>query len=106
MKIAMLSDVYFPRVNGVSTSIATFRRELEALGHTVHVIAPDYPTAKPEVGIRRMPSRYVFADPEDRMMQRHALLELTADLAEQEYDILHIQTPFVAHHAGGPGARR
>jgi 1,2-diacylglycerol 3-alpha-glucosyltransferase len=106
MKIAMLSDVYFPRVNGVSTSIATFRRELEALGHTVHVIAPDYPTAKPEVGIRRMPSRYVFADPEDRMMQRHALLELTAELAEQEYDILHIQTPFVAHHAGVRLARR
>ena len=106
MKIAMLSDVYFPRVNGVSTSIATFRRELEALGHTVHVIAPDYPTAKPEVGIRRMPSRYVFADPEDRMMRRHPLLELTADLAEQEYDILHIQTPFVAHHAGVRLARR
>lgn len=106
MKIAMLSDVYFPRVNGVSTSIATFRRELEALGHTVHVIAPDYPTAKPEAGIRRMPSRYLFADPEDRMMQRHALLELTADFAEQEYDILHIQTPFVAHHAGVRLARR
>ena len=28
MKILMLSDVYFPRVNGVSTSIRTFARSL------------------------------------------------------------------------------
>ena len=33
MKLLMISDVYFPRVNGVSTSIQTFRRELAALGH-------------------------------------------------------------------------
>ena len=28
MRILMVSDVYFPRVNGVSTSIETFRRTL------------------------------------------------------------------------------
>jgi hypothetical protein len=33
MKVLMISDVYFPRVNGVSTSIQTFRGELAALGH-------------------------------------------------------------------------
>lgn len=39
MNILMISDVYFPRVNGVSTSIQTFRRQLERLGHqvTLHV---------------------------------------------------------------------
>ena len=42
MKILHVSDVYFPRINGVSTSIDTFRRELRARGHTVHLIAPDY----------------------------------------------------------------
>ena len=35
MKVLMLSDVYFPRVNGVSTSIRTFRRALAAAGHEV-----------------------------------------------------------------------
>ena len=35
MRVLMLSDVYFPRVNGVSTSIETFRRELGRLGVTV-----------------------------------------------------------------------
>jgi 1,2-diacylglycerol 3-alpha-glucosyltransferase len=32
MKILFISDVYFPRINGVSTSIETFRHELRALG--------------------------------------------------------------------------
>ena len=27
IRVLMISDVFFPRVNGVSTSIATFRRE-------------------------------------------------------------------------------
>ena len=42
MKILLISDVYFPRVNGVSTSIRTFTEQLQSLGHTVHLITPDY----------------------------------------------------------------
>ena len=38
----MLSDVYFPRVNGVSTSIRTFARTLVKRGHSVTLVAPDY----------------------------------------------------------------
>ena len=33
MRILMISDVYFLRVNGVSASIQTFRHELQSLGH-------------------------------------------------------------------------
>jgi hypothetical protein len=32
MKILFVSDVYFPRVNGVSTSIRTFRQDLATCG--------------------------------------------------------------------------
>jgi hypothetical protein len=32
MRILMVSDVYFPRVNGVSTSIETFRNTLAGQG--------------------------------------------------------------------------
>ncbi|MBC7698337.1 MAG: glycosyltransferase family 4 protein, partial [Bacteroidia bacterium] len=42
MKILFISDVYFPRVNGVSTSIKTFVQQMQGLGHEVHLIAPDY----------------------------------------------------------------
>jgi 1,2-diacylglycerol 3-alpha-glucosyltransferase len=40
MNILMISDVYYPRVNGVSTSIATFRKALHALGHKTTLAAP------------------------------------------------------------------
>jgi len=102
LKILMISDVYFPRINGVSTSIATFKRELEALGHRVTLIAPAYPAGETddEHDIIRIPSRYLFLDPEDRMMKRGAIRRLLPQLRATGYDLLHIQTPFIAHYQG------
>lgn len=45
MNLLMLSDVYFPRVNGVSTSIRTFAEALSQLGHKVTLVVPDYGAA-------------------------------------------------------------
>ena len=42
MRVLMVSDVYFPRVNGVSTSIETFRRTLSAHGVEVKLVVPRY----------------------------------------------------------------
>ena len=42
MRVLMVSDVYFPRVNGVSTSIETFRTALPRHGVTVRMVAPRY----------------------------------------------------------------
>ena len=101
MKVLMISDVYFPRVNGVSTSIQTFRRELAALGHQVDLIAPAYPGAQAaESGVMRVTSRYVPFDPEDRMMRSGELRALMPRLRAEKYDLVHIQTPFVAHYRG------
>lgn len=107
MRIVIISDVYFPRVNGVSTSIRTFRRELEALGHEVFLIAPDYgEVTDDESWILRVPSRVVYVDPEDRMMRFTAVMALEERLRELQPDLIHIQTPFVAHYAGVRLARR
>lgn len=101
MKILFISDVYFPRINGVSTSIETFRRELRELGHTVHLIAPDYPGSSPdESGIMRVPSRQLPFDPEDRLMKFNWVMAHLEQLRNERYDIIHIQTPFVAHYLG------
>jgi 1,2-diacylglycerol 3-alpha-glucosyltransferase len=100
MRILMISDVYFPRVNGVSTSIRTFRRELMTLGHHVTLIAPNYEIASDDdADIVRVPSRGVPRDPEDRMMRRKSIDRLPR-LSKDRFDIVHIQTPFVAHYAG------
>ncbi len=37
-----VSDVYFPRVNGVSTSIRSFRQDLTRLGMESTLVAPQY----------------------------------------------------------------
>ena len=75
MRVLMVSDVYFPRVNGVSTSIQTFRRDLAALGCETWLVTPDYPQGwSDDERVLRQPSRYLAFDPEDRMMKPRATL--------------------------------
>ena len=106
MRVLMVSDVYFPRVNGVSTSIRTFRRDLAARGCETWLVAPEYPQAwQDDDGALRQPSRYLAFDPEDRMMKPRATLAACLALAGR-IDVLHVQTPFVAHWIGVQAARR
>lgn len=105
MKILLVSDVYFPRVNGVSTSIKTFVEQIQALGHEVHLLAPDYstfhqPMEEQEAWLKRIPARKIFFDPEDRLMKFSALNALMPSLFAEKYDLVHIHTPFIAHYAG------
>jgi 1,2-diacylglycerol 3-alpha-glucosyltransferase len=101
LRILMISDVYFPRINGVSTSINTFKDELESLGHQVTLIVPHYNTTEDtNPTIIRIPSRYLPLDPEDRAMRWGEVFKLHGTLTQSNYDILHIQTPFIAHYVG------
>ncbi|MGB1109530.1 MAG: glycosyltransferase [Gammaproteobacteria bacterium] len=107
MRVLKISDVYFPRINGVSTSIKTFREEFLALGHEVTLIAPYYPGQSEDQGdIRRVDARQVLFDPEDRLMKSGPLRELVKTINPADYDIVHIHTPFVAHYEGLRMARR
>lgn len=107
LKVLFISDVYFPRVNGVSTSIATFRRELRGLGCEVHLIAPDYGrVTEDESGILRVPSSGLPFDPEDRLMRSAWVMRQESRLRQEGYDLIHVQTPFAAHYLGLKLARR
>jgi 1,2-diacylglycerol 3-alpha-glucosyltransferase len=106
MKILMISDVYFPRVNGVSTSIRTFAESLREQGHVVHLIAPQYPAQEgqpltnDESWITRIDARKIVFDPEDYLMKWSALMTYINSLYPGDYDLVHIHTPFIAHYAG------
>jgi len=101
MRILMISDVYFPRVNGVSTSIQTYRQSLQQQGHHVTLIAPCYGSEQDDdEDILRIPSRKVMFDPEDRMMKYGEVIKMLPGLRERNFDLIHIQTPFVAHYLG------
>jgi 1,2-diacylglycerol 3-alpha-glucosyltransferase len=107
--ILMISDVYFPRINGVSTSIHSFRSGLIAEGHRVTLICPAYPEAQTlerandnqdDDDIIRIRARSVILDPEDRMMNYREVIQLIPRLEPLGLDLVHIHTPFVAHYAG------
>jgi len=110
MDILLLSDVYFPRVNGVSTSIRAFARNLVRHGHRVTLAAPDYDAPDlqqardGEFGeafhVLRLPARTIFFDPEDRLITGKALRNAFAQLARQRWDVIHVHTPFRAHRLG------
>lgn len=105
MNILLISDVYFPRVNGVSTSIRTFTEQLQKLGHSVHLIAPEYgqgndSKTEDEAWITRVPAHNIFFDPEDKLMKYGEVLRLLPVLKSRNFDLVHIHTPFIAHFTG------
>jgi 1,2-diacylglycerol 3-alpha-glucosyltransferase len=105
MRVLMVSDVYFPRVNGVSTSIETFRRTLSAHGVEVRLVVPRYDDESDEPGIVRVPGRAIPGDREDRLVGWRAMHSAVQEAA-RDCDLIHIQTPFIAHYAGLKAARR
>src|SRR3569833_1773156 len=115
VRVLYVSDVYFPRVNGVSTSIRTFRQDLATCGVETLLVVPSYvqsgaPSSgvspPDEPGILRVPSSGVPKDPEDRRMQWGGLNRVLSTIPRGQVDVVHIQTPFVAHYAAARFARR
>jgi len=110
MRVLFISDVYFPRINGVSTSIQTFRSDLTAAGIETVLVAPAYPgggeAAAHDDSVLRVASGAVPGDPEDRRMKFGPVRAALGQLESQPIDLVHIHTPFVAHYAGVRFARR
>ncbi len=108
MRVLMISDVYFPRVNGVSTSIKTFRDELPGFGVDSQLVVPAYPghAGDPDGTIIRLASWQVPRDPEDRLVRPGALRAFRRGIRRGGFDLVHVQTPFAAHYAGVTVARQ
>jgi len=108
LRVLFVSDVYFPRVNGVSTSIRTFRQDLAGNGVETQLVAPRYeaPETPGEPAVTRVSSAGVPRDPEDRRMRWGALTRALDALSSSAFDLVHIHTPFIAHYAGVRFARR
>jgi glycosyltransferase involved in cell wall biosynthesis len=120
VRVLFLSDVYFPRINGVSTSIATFRADLAASGIETTLVAPEYAplsrqaapaaeaagAAEAAEGIVRVKAAGVPGDPEDRRMRWKPLRRALDRLTVERFDLIHVHTPFIALYAGTGHARR
>jgi 1,2-diacylglycerol 3-alpha-glucosyltransferase len=106
VRVLFISDVYFPRVNGVSTSVRTFRQDLAEAGVETLLVAPDYAGAAAEADVFRVSSAGIPKDPEDRRMRWGVLMRVLENLRQADIDLVHIHTPFIAHYAGVKFARR
>lgn len=103
MRIALVSDSYWPRVNGVTVSIQTYRDELERLGHEVIILCPEYPAARGpvsrEASVRRFPSMANSVSKEDRLIRPSAFPLFVRTLERFNPDVVHINTEFTASFA-------
>jgi len=102
MKVAFTSDVYWPRINGVTVSTNVFLTELQKLGHDMRLWAPEYPAPEdsdkphqhdPEVS--RLKSFGLWFSKEDRLPRPWERKEFFRQLEAFGPDIIHIQTEFI-----------
>lgn len=94
MRIAITTDTYLPAVNGVVTSIESFRTELERQGHEVFILGPAYPkhTNDPPNVYRFASVRYPFALMREQRIIFPSVRFLRL-LAKLKVDVVHSQVP-------------
>ncbi len=106
MRICMVTDTFWPRINGISVSVSALTRALRALGHEVYVAALDYedlPTRKrfvdgdrtPLEGVIRFPAHSLLFFPEDGLVRflSRAYVRQRARILALDVDVIHIHTP-------------
>ena len=88
MKVAIVTDSYFPTRDGVATQVLTTRQCLERMGHEVFIIAPDPGEKDREEGIYYVKSK-PFKSYEGYYLPsfRHNNLKIIRDL---QPDIIHM----------------
>jgi 1,2-diacylglycerol 3-alpha-glucosyltransferase len=108
MRVLYITDCYYPRVNGVATSIRNFMVSLKEIGVEVKLVAPLYGDEPFDFDTFRVPSRVAPFSGEDRMMRWTNLRNVMnyCSLQDARFDLVHIQTPFAAHYAGVAFARK
>lgn len=103
MRIGLFTDTYYPRKNGVATSVYMLKENLEAQGHTVYVITTSDPEAPEfERHVIRIPSIPLKTQRLGTVV-RPQLVRLVGDLS---LDIIHTHTEYTLGIFGRIMARR
>ena len=115
MKIAMFTDSYFPRVNGVGVSVKCFGEALTKMGHTVYVVCPNYDTQKEiliekteqkNFSIVRVPSISTIFSKEDRYVKLSNWNHIVREMDKFKPDVIHINAEFMLGIMGMKYARK
>ncbi len=114
MNIAMFTDAYYPRINGVSTSVHYYASELVKLGHKVCIVCLDYSKKENDEIFRdeelndkelnyevfRIPSAYLFASKEDRAARPDKFPAMKNAMKKFSPDVIHINSEWMVAYFG------
>jgi glycosyltransferase involved in cell wall biosynthesis len=113
MKIAIFTDAYWPRINGVTVSVDSFSHALVKAGQKVLIVCPLYPktdnnsvldkkdsAAENEPQIIKIPSVPVFVSKEDRLGKFGKWFWVFKQVENFDPDIIHINTEMVIAEFG------
>jgi 1,2-diacylglycerol 3-alpha-glucosyltransferase len=96
MRILIVTDTYYPRVNGVAKSIKSFYDEYVKQGHEVVILAPDYSGVGESEMVIRVDANPLKFSPEDRLPVINSETKRLIKYAFERFkpDVVHTQTPF------------
>ncbi len=115
MKIAMFTDAYYPRINGVTVSVHSYATELSKLGHTVCVVCLEYSEEqqksaffnekesdeKSPFKIVRIPSwSFSAISKEDRVAKFDKWHRVKKIMRDFKPDVIHINSEWVIGYFG------
>ncbi|MBC6713267.1 glycosyltransferase [Treponema sp. Marseille-Q3903] len=114
MNIAMFTDAYFPRINGVTISVKSYATELTKLGHKVCIVCLEYSEEqqksaifdeksedeKSPFSVIRIPSMGIIWSKEDRMVRLDKWHFLKEKMKVFQPDIIHINSEWTIGYLG------
>ncbi|WP_407425486.1 glycosyltransferase [Treponema sp.] len=115
MKIAMFTDAYYPRINGVTVSVHSYATELTKLGHSVCIVCLEYSEEQQKSAffdekssdehspfkIVRIPSWSMGAlSKEDRIARFDKWRRVKKAMYEFKPDVIHINSEWVIGYFG------
>src|ERR1051326_7465006 len=105
MRVAIFTDSWFPRIDGLTTSVHALVKVLQARGHTFHIFAPGAAWAE-EDGVTRFKGVPFWGYPDFHMVFRPGGHDTVRMLKEGGFDLVHIQSPFLLGIWGLRAARK
>jgi len=96
MKIAIFTDTFLPKIDGIVTFVLSLAKGLADRGHEIYIIAPKYPGVKElvykNIHIIRLPSTNLFIYPEFKLTHLFSLKVFNL-LRKKKIDAILFETP-------------
>ncbi len=118
MKIAMFTDAFMPRINGVAISVDSYTRQLVSLGHEVLIVCPKYIEKESDIPLYftenqiqirdedlpyevfRVPGMKLAFSKEDRLAHLDEWFSVKKRVDDFKPDIIHLHSEYFIGYFG------